>query len=136
MKTKPMFHKKKYEKEEDADGFIFEDILFKNTEDGKVRCGVCQVECSRLIVHMNGNEYCTEYFSNMATFKLEYSKYRHKKSKRNQEDKNRHEPQDTSNENDGSVQDTKIRNDNSEHCQTDDEGQNEAKEICKNLELF
>ena len=93
MKTKPMFHKKKYEKEEDADGFIFEDILFKNTEDGKVRCGVCQVECSRLIVHMNGNEYCTEYFSNMATFKLEYSKYRHKKSKRSQEEKDRHEKQ-------------------------------------------
>ena len=83
-----VFHKK-CEKEEDVAGFIFEDILFENTGDGKVRCGVCQVMCDRLIVHMNGNTYCTEYFSNMATFKLEYSKYRYKQSKRSKEEKTR-----------------------------------------------
>ena len=80
---------KKCEKEEDVSGFIFEDILFENTCDGKVRCGVCQAECDRLVVHMNGNEYCTEYFSNMTTFKLEFSKYRHKQSKRSKEEKTR-----------------------------------------------
>ena len=63
-------------------GFIFEGILFIETGTGKVKCGVCQVECSRLIVHMNGNDYCTEYFSSMDEFKLEYSKYRDKESKR------------------------------------------------------
>ena len=50
---------KRYEKEEDVAGFIFEDILFENTGDGKVTCGVCQVMCDRLIVHMNGNTFQT-----------------------------------------------------------------------------
>ena len=59
-------------------GFIFEDILFEETDTGQMKCGVCQAVCNRLIVHMNGNEYCTEYFSNMEKFKMEYSKYRDK----------------------------------------------------------
>ena len=128
--------KKKDGKEVEAEGFIFEDILFKNTEDGKVRCGVCQVECSRLIVHMNGNEYCPQYLSNMTAFKLEYSKYRQKKSIRNKEEKIRHEELDISNENEESIQDTKIINNDSEYCQSNVDRKKEAKEVFENLESF
>ena len=67
---------------EDIAGFIYEDILFKETGDRKVICGVCQVDCKKLIVHTNGNEYCTEYFSNMEDFKIEYSRYRHNNKKK------------------------------------------------------
>ena len=52
-------------KRDESEGFIFEGILFRETSTGKMECGVCKVECSRLIVHMNGNDYCTEYFSSM-----------------------------------------------------------------------
>ena len=73
---------KKYKNDGEISGFVYENILFKETGNGKIECGVCQVECSRLILHMNKNEYCTEYFSNMVDFKLEYSRYRHKQSQK------------------------------------------------------
>ena len=60
----------------ETEDFIFEDIRFKENENGKISCGVCEVECIRLVVHMNSNKYCTEYFSDMGKFKIEYSKYR------------------------------------------------------------
>ena len=63
------------------EAFIYENILFKETENDKIVCGVCEVECSRLIVHMNGNKYCTEYFSDMTDFKKKYSEYRDKRSR-------------------------------------------------------
>ena len=131
---------KKDKKEDEAEGFIFEDILFKNTEDGKVICGVCQVECSRLIVHMNGNDYCTEYFSNMDAFKLEFSKYRHRKSKRSKAEKIK--DLEISIENEGSIQDTKIiDNDNSkrsktEYGQSEEDRNNGNKQNNENIELF
>ena len=53
----------------ETEDFIFENIRFRETETGNTRCGVCEVECDRLIVHMNGNKYCTEYFSDMAKFR-------------------------------------------------------------------
>ena len=73
--------KKNPKKAGETEDFIFEDIRFKETADGKTRCGVCEAECTKLVAHMNGNKYCTEYFSNMAKFKLEYSKYRDKMSR-------------------------------------------------------
>ena len=59
---------------------MFEDIFFTISRNENIICGVCQVECSHLIVHMTGNEYCTQYFSDMEEFKKEYSKYRDKMS--------------------------------------------------------
>ena len=85
-------------------GFIYEDILFKETGDGKVICGVCEVDCKRLIVHMNGNEYCTEYFSNMEEFKIEYSRYRHTQSNKKKEEKAKHKKLDRFHESEGSKQ--------------------------------
>ena len=75
-----------HESTHDIAGFIYEDILFKETGDGKVICGVCKINCKRLIVHMNGNEYCTKYFSGMEDFKKEYSRYRHKRSSEKKEE--------------------------------------------------
>ena len=66
----------------ETEDFIFEDIRFKENENGKISCGVCKVECIRLVVHMNSNKYCTEYFSDMGKFKIEYSKYRDRTSRR------------------------------------------------------
>ena len=61
---------------------MFENILFKETENGRIKCGVCEVECTKLVVHMNENKYCTEYFSDMDKFKVDYSKYRDRLSRR------------------------------------------------------
>ena len=85
--------KKNPEKADEKEDFIFEDIRFKETDNCKVRCGICEVECTRLIVHMNGNKYCTEYFSNMTEFKQKYSEFRDKKSRRKSADKKEAEDQ-------------------------------------------
>ena len=63
-------------------------------EDGKMKCGVCKTECNRLIVHMNWNEYCTEYFSNMVEFKRKYSEFRDKMSRRRNAEKRKAKAQD------------------------------------------
>ena len=81
---------------EETEDFIFEDICFKKNVNGKIRCGVCDLECSRLIVHMNGNQYCTEYFSNMSEFKRKYSEFRDQKSRRKNVDKRTAEDQEGS----------------------------------------
>ena len=71
---------KKNDKNEGKDeSFKFEYICFKENEDGTVNCGVCQIKCKDLIVHLNGNDYCTEYFSNMEEFKRNYLMYRYSK---------------------------------------------------------
>ena len=72
----------------------------------------------------------------MTAFKLEYSKYRHKKSIRNKEEKIRHEELDISNEDEESKQDTKIINNDSEYCQSNVDRKKEAKEVFENLESF
>ena len=83
VKAKVIDATKKDEKNQDeTEDFIFENIRFKENEKGKITCGVCEVECIRLIVHMNDNKYCTEYFSDMAKFKIEYSKYRDRTRRR------------------------------------------------------
>ena len=61
---------------------LYLSILFKDSGNGKMKCGVCQKEYNRLIVHMNGNDYCTAYFSNMEEFEIEYSKFRGKQSRK------------------------------------------------------
>ena len=69
-KNKSSVVEQKNDKNEGKDeSFKFEYICFKENEDGTVNCGVCQIKCKDLIVHMNGNDYCTEYFSNMEEFK-------------------------------------------------------------------
>ena len=76
---------------EETEDFIFEDIRFMETENGKIRCGVCEVECEKLILHMNRNKYCTEYFSNMHMFKMKYSKFRHDRSRKKNDGNGRSE---------------------------------------------
>ena len=56
-------------------------------------CGICEVECSRLMVHMNGNRYCTEYFSNMAEFKRKYSEFRDRMSRSKMSEKRKAQSQ-------------------------------------------
>ena len=73
--------------------FVFEGICFKELENGKLMCGICEVECSRLIVHMNGNRYCTEYFSNMAEFKRKYSEFRDRMSRSKMSEKRKAQSQ-------------------------------------------
>ena len=52
-------------------------MCFKALDNGKVKCGLCQMEISRLIVHMNGSPGCTNDFD-MGDFRTEYSNYRNK----------------------------------------------------------
>ena len=57
---------------EDNESFKLGDVCFKDLDNGKVRCGICQDEFTRLIVHMNVSKECKTYFQ-MAEFKTEYS---------------------------------------------------------------
>ena len=66
---------------EDMEGFKFDGFCFKTNDDGKVKCGVCQMECSRLIVHMNKNVGCRLKF-NMEKFRIEYSNFRNTQRQR------------------------------------------------------
>ena len=77
----------------ETEDFIFENILFKETGSGNTRCGVCMVECARLIVHMNGSKYCTEYFSDMAEFRRKYSEFRDRRSRKKNMEKSKAEGQ-------------------------------------------
>ena len=88
--------KKNPKKVDETEDFIFEDIRFRETGNCKVKCGICEVECTRLIVHMNGNKYCTAYFSNMTEFKQKYSEFRHKRSQRKNVDELKGEDKDFS----------------------------------------
>ena len=89
----PVANKKNDENAVGTEDFLFQNILFRETESGKTRCGVCEVECTRLIVHMNGNRYCTKYFSDMAVFKRKYSEFRDKRSRRRNASKRKLEDQ-------------------------------------------
>ena len=60
---------------EEKNCFKFGSILFEELNNGMVRCGVCQKECLRLVVHLNGNASCSMMFD-MPKLKIEYSKYR------------------------------------------------------------
>ena len=43
-----------------GEGFTFGGYKFNEIIDGKIRCGVCQVDCIRLVFHLNGNKKCSE----------------------------------------------------------------------------
>ena len=49
--------------ENNKDGcFHFGGYDFKEIGCNKIRCGVCQDECVRLVVHMNGSKNCAKQF--------------------------------------------------------------------------
>ena len=64
-----------------AECFKFEGISFRELNNGNIICGVCQVECMRLVVHLNESLKCSDVFK-MNEFKAEYSKFRHAESQR------------------------------------------------------
>ena len=68
--------------------FEFWDITFKELENGKMICGICQTECQRLLQHLNKCLGSKPGF-NLENFKIEYDKYRARQRKRKQEDKQR-----------------------------------------------
>ena len=73
--------------------FSFGNYEFKELGDGKVRCGVCQVECIRLVFHLNGNVKCAEKFY-MPDFKIEYSRYKNnQRLKKNRAKKKGEDPE-------------------------------------------
>ena len=47
--------KKKEKMEDYSNDFKSGGFCFKNLDNSKVRCGICHVDCSRLIVHLNKN---------------------------------------------------------------------------------
>ena len=67
--------KENVEYREVNDNFKFEGVTFEEQENGKVKCGVCQMEVSRLIVHMNKISGCRSQFD-MEEFRKEYSNFR------------------------------------------------------------
>ena len=70
--------------------FKFDDIWFRELKNGKIRCGVCKIECVRLIVHLNSSVKCSMNF-NMPILKIEYSKFRGRKRLQNHEEKKKSE---------------------------------------------
>ena len=68
-------HNKTYDLKPKADNpveeikfFEWGNIKFEEMENGKMRCGICQIECLRLIFHRNGNDICRNCI-NMVKFK-------------------------------------------------------------------
>ena len=55
--------------------FKFAGVGFDIQDNGKIKCGVCQIEWPRLIVHLNKNVECKSKF-NMEEFRKEYSNFR------------------------------------------------------------
>ena len=53
--------------------FQFGQVCFEELDSGKIKCGVCQIECIRLMSHLNGSQKCSQYF-NLGIFKSEYTK--------------------------------------------------------------
>ena len=70
--------------------FKYEGISFQELETGKIVCGICQVECQRLICHLNKSAECNKSF-NMENFKVEYVKYKARLRKNKQENKQKKE---------------------------------------------
>ena len=55
--------------------FKWENLKFEEIENDKIKCGICQAECLRLISHMNVSPRCTNGI-NMVEFKISYTKYK------------------------------------------------------------
>ena len=61
--------------ERNPGSFEFGGVLFKELSNGRIKCGVCQTDCIRLVVHLNNNNRCSGKFD-MSKLRTEYSKYR------------------------------------------------------------
>merc|ERR1711954_20256 len=64
---------------EESECFKFEAICFRELGNGNIICGICQLECMRLVAHMNESSRCSDIFS-MDQFKSEFFKFRHTQS--------------------------------------------------------
>ena len=53
--------------------FNFANISFKELDNGKISCGICQTECIRLMSHLNGSIECSQYL-NLEKLKFEFTK--------------------------------------------------------------
>ena len=73
------------EERNDVD-FKFDEIWFRELINGKIRCGVCEIECVRLVVHLNSSAKCSMNL-NMPKLKIEYSKFRSRRRLQNHENK-------------------------------------------------
>ena len=78
--------------------FKFGEVCFEELDNGKMRCGVCQIECIRLMSHLNGSKKCSQYF-NLEIFKSEYTRHKANTRKRRQEAKQKAEDIDKFKEN-------------------------------------
>ena len=63
--------------------FEWENLVFLDLENGKIKCGVCQKECVRLISHMNSSTECSSGID-MKEFKIEFTKFKHRQRKAKQ----------------------------------------------------
>ena len=75
---------------EGKESFEWENIVFEELEDGKIKCGICQTETVRLVIHMNSRQGCGQGF-NMLEFKVKYTKHRAKIRGRKREEKQKAE---------------------------------------------
>ena len=78
-KKPAMVAPKKGKEYEESECFKFEGICFRELGNGNIICGICQLECMRLVAHMNESSRCSDIFS-MDQFKSEFSKFRHTQS--------------------------------------------------------
>ena len=45
-----------------SQGFVFDRVLFQEMGNDSIRCGVCQKEYTRLVVHLNSSGMCNKNF--------------------------------------------------------------------------
>ena len=74
----------------DTEGFKFGELCFEELNAGKIKCGVCQTECTRLMSHLSRSLKCNQYL-NLEIFKTEYTKYKARNRKRKQDAKQKAE---------------------------------------------
>ena len=86
-------HNKTYDLKPKADNpveeikfFEWGNIKFEEMENKKMRCGICQIECLRLISHINGSAKCRNRI-NMVELKNCYNKYNQRKRIKKSEQK-------------------------------------------------
>ena len=63
--------------EKEKESFKWGNIKFEETQNEKIRCGLCETECLRLVTHLNGSPGCSKNI-NMLEFKIDYNKYKAK----------------------------------------------------------
>ena len=72
--------------QEVKEGFNFANVCFIEVNNGKIKCGICQIECIRLMSHLNGSKKCSQYL-NMEKLKTEFTNYKARQSRRRYEAK-------------------------------------------------